>query len=85
MILQLSREYATLECAMTFYNKRAVVKLEKHITSAKEKRYIVGEKRKKIHVSSNRERIGRTSILHTARAALKETRLLSFNKTMNYF
>ena len=46
-------------------------------------RHSVGEKRKRIHVSSNRERIGRIS--HSTRAALKETRLLSYNKTTNYF
>ena len=43
----------------------------------------IGKKRKKIHVSSNREQIER--ILHTTRAALKETQLLSNNKTTNYF
>ena len=57
-----------LECARTFYNKRAVVKLEKHITS------FCGRKEKK-----------RYMILHTTRAALKETQLLSYNKTTSYF
>ena len=63
-----------LECARRFYNKQAIVKLKNIL------RHSVGEKRKKIHVSSNRERIGRYM-----RPALKETRLLSYSKTTNYF
>ena len=42
-----------LECARIFYNNRAVVKLEKHITS------FCRREEKKIHVSSNRKQIGR--------------------------
>ena len=42
-IFEFPRKSAMLECTRTFYNKRAVVKLEKHITSfcrRKEKKYM---------------------------------------------
>ena len=45
-----------------------------------EKKYYVVKKRKRIYASRNRKRIG-----HNTRAALKETQLLSYNKTTNYF
>ena len=45
------------------------------------------KERKMIHASRNRKRIGRYIIytIHNTRAALKEMRLLSYNKTTNYF
>ena len=68
-----------LECARIFYNNRAVVKLEKHIKS------FCRREEKKIHVSSNRERIGRTrkqrserrdySLIITLRIAFNGNRL----------
>ena len=51
-----------LECARTFQNYRAIVALEQNILC-----HAVGEKRKKIHVSSNRERIGRIPLIREQR------------------
>ena len=72
-----------LECARTFQNYQAIVALGQNILvlchycwreEKREKRYM----HRAIESTSD-------VIIHNTRAALKETRLLSYNKTTNYF
>ena len=70
-----------VECARAFQNYRAIVALGQNIL----RHYCWREEKREKRYMHRAIESASDVILHNTRAALKETRLLSYNKTTNYF